>query len=137
MMALVDGVLGSNNFRDGRWQAKQGKDLQATIKLASVQSIDKISTRCFHYANAWIFRPEEVVMEVSMDGTNWKPFAKVGTIIDAKTAGEFVVEYAHKSPVKVQAKFIRVTAKSIGPCPTWHDAVGEPSWIFWDEIVVE
>jgi hexosaminidase len=137
MMALVDGVLGSNNFRDGRWQAKQGKDLQATIEFATVQSITKISTRCFHYANAWIFRPEEVVMEVSVDGTNWKPFATVGTIIDAKTTGEFVVEYTHQSPVNVQAKFVRVTAKSIGPCPTWHDAVGEPSWIFWDEIVVE
>lgn len=134
--ALTDGVLGSDSFRDGRWQAEQGKNLEAVLKMPATEEIYEFSVRCFHYENAWIFRPEEVIVEVSDDGQTWKSWATIPATVELKTPGEFAVEFTYTSAQPVRAGYIRVTAQSIGPCPQWHDAVGEPSWIFWDEIVV-
>jgi hypothetical protein len=30
-----------------------------------------------------------------------------------------------------------MTLPNAGPCPDWHDAATEPSWLFVDEFVVE
>lgn len=134
--ALVDGVLGGNNFRDGHWQASTQGDLQALITLAESTEISTFSVNAYHYANAWIFRPESVIFEYSEDGINWMVAGEDLAPYSAETSGEDIVNYTITLNTKVPARFIRVTAKSIGPCPEWHDAVGEPSWIFWDEIVV-
>lgn len=134
--ALVDGVLGGLNFRDGHWQASTQGDLQATITLENSTVIKSFRTQAYHYANAWIFRPESVEFEYSEDGITWKTGGSATAAITPETSGESIVKYELKLPSPVTAKYIRATAKSIGPCPQWHDAVGEPSWIFWDEIVV-
>jgi hypothetical protein len=35
------------------------------------------------------------------------------------------------------ARYLKVSAKNIGICPSWHKGAGEKAWIFADEIVVE
>ena len=37
----------------------------------------------------------------------------------------------------LQARYVRMVAKTIGLCPDWHVGAGEKAWIFCDEIVVE
>jgi hexosaminidase len=37
----------------------------------------------------------------------------------------------------VEARYVRVTAKSIGRCPSWHPGAGGKAWLFADEIIVE
>jgi hexosaminidase len=135
--AVTDGILGSSDFRDGHWQAQQGVDFEIVLDLKNQTSISKVSTRFFHYANAWIFRPEFVSFEYSADGKNWTSIITIMTDVKAEQKGEFAVPYSYTLPNTIQARFIKMTAKSIGPCPTWHDAVGEPSWLFIDEVVVE
>jgi hypothetical protein len=137
MQALTDGVLGSSNFRDGHWQAQTGQDLQATIDFGKDISFTRAGSNFFHYANAWIFRPEELNIEYSSDGKAWKEWATVPATIDPAQSGELALEYFLTKPTPTTARFVRFTAVTIGPCPTWHDAVGEPSWVFWDEVVVE
>ncbi len=135
-MAVTDGVVGSSNFRDGHWQAQQGKDFEIILDLKTEQTFGALETHFFHYANAWIFRPEYVIFETSNEGQNWTLLEKVITTVAPETKGEFPVNYTTTNTSKISARYIRVTAKSIGPCPTWHDAVGEPSWLFIDEILV-
>ena len=38
--------------------------------------------------------------------------------------------------VNVEARYVRVFAKSYGKLPSWHESAGEPSWLFVDEIVI-
>jgi len=33
-------------------------------------------------------------------------------------------------------RYIKVRAKNIGVCPSWHVGRGEKGWIFVDEIVI-
>ena len=69
--ALVDGRLGSEDFRDGAWQAKQGQDMVATVDLGSPQAITGLSTGVYLYQDAWIFEPESILWEGSTDGQSW------------------------------------------------------------------
>jgi hexosaminidase len=34
------------------------------------------------------------------------------------------------------ARFVRVRARNVGICPSWHPGAGEKCWVFIDEIVV-
>ncbi len=142
-VGLVNGTVGSGNFRDGAWQGVQGTDMEMIIDLESIESFSEISTRWFHFANAWIFRPEVVEYFVSVDGNNWEKVKteELSKRVKANESGEFIV------PSKAMAgettaygfymgRYIKVKAKSIGKCPEWHDAPGEPSWLFCDEIIV-
>ncbi len=140
---LVNGTLGSGNFRDGHWQGVQGTDMEMIIDLESIQSFSEISTRWFHFANAWIFRPEQVEYLVSVDGNNWQGVKKdvLSERNPANASGEFVVESKTRAEDNTSygfytGRYIKVRAKSIGKCPEWHDAPGEPSWLFCDEILV-
>lgn len=140
---LVNGTLGSDNFRDGHWQAVQGTDMVMEVDLESIQSFSQISTRWFHFANAWIFRPEQVEYFVSVDGNNWERVynENLAKTNPANASGEFVVASSALAENTTSygfytGRYIKVIAHSIGKCPEWHDAPGEPSWLFCDEIIV-
>jgi hypothetical protein len=36
----------------------------------------------------------------------------------------------------VEARYVRMEAVNPGPCPAWHDAASEPTWLFVDEVVI-
>jgi len=38
--------------------------------------------------------------------------------------------------INEKARFVKMVAANHGVCPEWHDAPGEPSWLFCDEIIV-
>lgn len=134
--ALVDGSLGTASFRDGLWQAVQGNNMEAIIDLKEITDISHINTNWYHYINAWIFRPEKVEYYISTDGNTWQLAATALPALDIKTEGELITTM-NATLAPTQARYIKMVAHNSGPCPVWHDAVGEPSWLFCDEIVVE
>jgi hypothetical protein len=38
--------------------------------------------------------------------------------------------------VKAHARYIKVTAKTGGVLPAWHESAGQPTHIFIDEIII-
>jgi hexosaminidase len=134
--ALADGNLGGGSFRDGFWQGLSGKDMIATLDIGMVKDVSQISSRFFHYGNAWIFRPRQVQFECSTDAINWKSLGVITPQEDEKLPGEFIVPVVLKFPSE-KVRYVRMTAANFGPCPVWHDAPGEPSWLFCDEIVIK
>jgi hexosaminidase len=134
-MALADGRVGSSNFRDGVWQAVQGKNMEAVVDLGEIQRIDELETHWFMYGNAWIFLPAQVEYLISDDGVQWKSAGVVSTKTDEQAPGEFYEGFRLKRVGK-SARFVKMTAVNHGPCPSWHDAPGEPSWLFCDELIV-
>lgn len=133
--ALVDGRLGSTNFRDGAWQAVQGKDMEAVVDLGISTEIQELETRWFMYGNAWIFLPKSVEYFISDDGKNWRSAGRADSKIDEKKEGEFFEPLTLKR-LNEKARYVKMVAQNHGPCPTWHDAPGEPSWLFCDELIV-
>ncbi|RPI97816.1 MAG: beta-N-acetylhexosaminidase, partial [Candidatus Aminicenantes bacterium] len=134
--ALTDGLLGSKNFDDGRWQGFEGVDLDAVIDLGSPRTVRKVAVRCLQNINSWIFLPAAVEFAVSSDGTTFETVAEVQNDVSPRLAETVIKEFEAAFDAR-PARYVRVRAKTIGPVPDWHYGAGGKSWLFADEIVVE
>ena len=132
--ALVDGLRGSRDFSDGRWQGFQGDDLVAMIDLGSIVPVQSVTCGFLQSQTSWIFFPTAIEIAVSRDGRTFEQAER----LQFKTAPDLeprVEDY----PIQLkstQARYVRVRASNVGICPKWHVGAGGKAWLFADEIVV-
>ena len=139
--ALVDGVLGSEEWRSGFWQGYQSQDFETVIDLKEVTKVRYLGARFLSDERAWIFLPTRVEWEYSLDGITYKPFNAFD--YDKNMRREEVGIYPLvmgdlKKSKGVKARFIRVKAKNFGKLPKGHpgyDFNGE-AFIFIDEVLI-
>ncbi len=72
--ALIDGVLGSEEWRAGSWQGYQGQDFECVIDLKVNTEIKYLGIRFLADQRAWIFEPKDVEFYYSVDGKDYKLF---------------------------------------------------------------
>ena len=87
--AIVNGLRGGLNFRDGHWQGYFGTDFEATITFDSIQRIDSVISSFYQYNLSWIFMPKQILVYTSVDGDNYYKRAKLSPQISAKQEGQF------------------------------------------------
>jgi alpha-glucosidase len=134
--ALTDGERGSYNFSAGGWQGFEGCDMEATIDLQELKKIHSITAGFLSSVNDWIFFPTTVTFYYSKNGSD---YIKAGEKYlsnnkrDEKTVSikDLSVQFD-----EVSARYVKVAAKSIGTCPSWHYGKGGKAWLFCDEIMV-
>lgn len=131
---LVDGLLGTNDFHDGIWLGWQGPDIVATCDLGKEQPIHEIGLHCLQQMRSWIMMPTSVHYEVSTDGVDWKPFGDVANTVK-DTAEPWITQWFTVTG-SARARFVRITARSYGKLPAWHNGAGGKRWIFADELAV-
>ena len=133
--ALIDHQRGGENFRTGTWQGYNGVDLVATVDLGEKQRINRLAGSFLQDQNSWIFMPSEVEFFVSDDG---KQFRKVGKVVNnvALDEEDAVLREMEVRP-RCEARYVKMAAKNIGTCPSWHVGAGQPAWIFCDEFIIE
>jgi alpha-L-fucosidase len=136
LLTLVDGVYGSYDFNDGKWQGYNGNDLEAVIDLAQEKNINKISSGFFSDQGAWIFLPSSVEVSISDDGKNFIPVKTIVHNENEKDSGVFIYRF-EASGLNTSGRYVRVKANNIKTAPSWHKGAGDPTWIFADEITVE
>ncbi|MDA0912278.1 MAG: family 20 glycosylhydrolase [Bacteroidetes bacterium] len=139
VQGLSDGRLGSLDFRDGSWQAAQGENMMVEVDLEKAISIDSLSMQFYLYQDAWIFVPDSIRFQWSIDGVSWKGNWLVNSLSNGYSAlepndAQEVIRTSYG--VEEEARFIRFEAMNPGPCPDWHDAASSSTWIFMDELVV-
>ncbi len=133
---LNNGVLGTEYFRDERWQGFLGTDVDITVDLGSVEPLSIISTRFYSTISSWIFQPESVTISVSETGKNFTEiFHSVNTLTE-DTENKEILTYAYEGP-PIKARYVKLTGKSIGVCPEWHKGAGSNAFMFVDEIIIE
>jgi len=133
---LVDGVKGSDNFNDGRWQGCNGTDLDVVVDLGKDKQISKISSSFLRDINSFIFLPQSVEYSFSNNGKDFSHLKEVQNDI-GQHAGKSLVKEFELQLKGTFARYVKVRAKNIGVCPLWHKGAGEKAWIFCDEINVE
>jgi predicted alpha-1,2-mannosidase len=134
-MALIDGIRGGSDFRTGTWQGYHGVDLDAVVDLGRIKRIRQISIGFLQDSNAWIFMPEKVEYSLSKNGKQFSVDALVPNVIPHRQQGAIIKDFkAAISPTS--ARFVRIKAKNMGICPSWHKGAGEKAWIFADEIII-
>nr|WP_321247397.1 GH92 family glycosyl hydrolase [uncultured Psychroserpens sp.] len=135
--ALIDGILGTQDFRTGTWQGYWDEDVIATVDLGSIKPISSIGINFLQDQGAWIFYPTEVECLVSKDGKQFKSIET--TKIDAAFRNEDVlIKNTSFSILSGNYRYVKIIAKKMGELPEWH--LGYPhdgrSWIFADEISI-
>jgi len=133
---LNDGLLGSMDFRDGRWQATSGTDMHLHLHFDAPIEIDSITVRTYRYQNAWIFDPSLIEFMWSTNGSDvWEATEVRPPAPLARNDEQGIARWSAAVGGR-RAWAVRVTLKNPGACPAWHDAASEPTWLFADEVVV-
>ncbi len=133
---LTDGKIGGLSFKDGNWQGFFGKDIECIIDLDQQIAISNVKSNFFQYSNSWIFLPEFLEIQLSLDGKIWTKSITEKPVKNPKERGQFK-ECISVDCHEEMARFIKIIAKNRGPVPDWHEAAGSKSWLFIDEVIVE
>jgi alpha-L-fucosidase len=134
--SLVDGLRGSNEFRDGKWMGFERDDLEAVFDLRTARPITRVSVGCLQTQGSWIFFPKSVEVAVSDDGAAYRPVGRMESGEPKRDSTvlrkDFVVPLE-----RVTARYVKIRAANVGVCPAWHSGGGEKAWLFVDEIRIE
>lgn len=133
--ALLDGMRGSSNHREGNWQGFLGNDMEVVIDLGKVQPVRSVNITFLQNNASWIFLPDSVIFSLSSNGKKFHSINELGNTVTKKTDKPIIQEFSQIFP-DTPARFIKVRARNAGVCPPWHQGAGESCWIFADEIVV-
>ncbi|MCX6272337.1 MAG: chitobiase/beta-hexosaminidase C-terminal domain-containing protein [Bacteroidetes bacterium] len=134
--ALVNGILGTKNFRDGNWQGYYGKDLVTRITLPTKIFVHTISIGFLESQQAWIFLPQRLEIQVSRNGVFWSKVYDVNIEANQQNPVTNIKVYT-ASVNRAGIRYIRLVAGNLKKCPDWHAGKGNKAWLFADEIIVE
>ena len=134
--ALVDGTLGSLDFKDGNWQGFWGEDLNCEIDLDKIKKVSSININFYQYSNSWILIPKNIAIFYSNDKIKWIKSKESINISKPYKRGKFI-ENISFDKLDINSRYIKVVAKNFGKLPSWHEAAGSKSWLFVDEITVQ
>ncbi|MBP8823506.1 MAG: DUF4838 domain-containing protein [Flavobacteriales bacterium] len=132
--ALIDGFRAGTNYQFA-WQGWQGQDLVAVIDLGMAQRISSAAMGFLEDQASWIFLPTSVHAETSMDGNRWTALGKQDLPLRKQVGPPNIREVSITGGAE-QARYVRVTAKNLGPLPAFHGSKGD-CWLFCDEVVVK
>ena len=136
--ALIDGIMGTKDFRTGTWQGYWDEDVVATVDLGKQRQVSTVSVNFLQDQRSWIFYPTEVECLVSEDGINYNT---LGTyVVDSTKPSEdaMIRTFSFKRPA-TPSRYVKVIAKKLGVLPEWHLGYKHDgrSWIFVDEITIK
>jgi len=133
--ALINGLRGSSDHRDGCWQGFLGNDMEVVIDLGKTEPIRSVNLTFLQNSASWIFLPDSVIYSLSSNGKKYHSINENGNKVTKKTDHPIIQEFSQIFP-ETPARFIRIRAKNAGVCPPWHEGAGQACWMFADEIVV-
>jgi len=136
--ALIDGVLGAEDFRTGTWQGYFDTDLVAVVDLGKEKSVESVQVNFLEDQRSWIFLPTEVEYLISANGKSFKSISKVK--VNATLANEQVKIKEHQVVLNEEnVRYIKIIAKKLGQLPEWHLGSKHEgrSWLFLDEIQIK
>jgi len=133
--ALIDGLRGHEEWRAGEWQGFQEVDLDATVDLGEVCEITAVRCGFLQEQKSWIWLPEVMKVEISVDGKTYELYGAQRSNLDRKADGSHLATLEARRTAK--ARYVRVTATNIKRCPDWHIGAGGKAWIFADEIEID
>ena len=137
--ALIDGVVGAEDFRTGTWQGYFDSDLIAVVDLGSKKNIQEVSIGFLQDQRSWIFYPTAVRCFVSNDGINFQAYPNGSKRIKPSIQTEDVTIKRVPFDGVGSYRYIKIVAKKLGVLPKWHLGYKHDgrSWLFVDEIQIK
>ena len=132
---LIDGVRGIGHYNSGEYAGWYIKPFEAVIDMGGV-AFSSVTLGTYVFKYDYIFNPLDLTVYTSEDGENFTMIAHVdfpveGGVDEGNGNQEFKIEFP-----ETNAKYLKVTAKTIEALPEWHSAKGRPGFVFVDEVIV-
>ena len=138
--ALIDGIVGTEDFRTGTWQGYFDTDLIAIVDLGKINKKEgRIEVNFLEDQRSWIFLPSEVECLVSFDGRSYESLGSFTVQNTIERENVKIQEFIFKHPPRINVKYIKIIAKKLGKLPKWHLGYKHNgrSWLFVDEIQIK
>ena len=136
--ALIDGLIGGNEFRTGDYQGYYDQDVVAIIEFNTPKTIQEVGVSFIRDQKAWIFAPSKITVEGSLNGTDYFIIAQQD-LAEARPTDKNPFKNEVLIPVASDKQFkyknLRYTISNPGKLPAWHLAPGYPTWLFLDELL--
>lgn len=132
---LIDGRNGDNNWGSHRWVGFHGNDAVAVIDLMQQEEISRLNAGIMVDTGSYIFDLRNLSLAVSADGNNWIDIASEDYPAMESEAKERVEHTLEFPPV--ETRYVKITLKPEKAMPAWHEAPGEPAFIFIDELSLQ
>ena len=133
--ALLDGTLGGDDYKDGRWQGFYGTDADIEIDLGQWDKINTIDIGFLVNAHDWILRPDTIQVYGSYNGKDYTLRGTFPLTTEVTREGNFT--FRERFEIPISTRLLRIVVKNPGKLPEGLPGAGFDSWIFMDEIVVE
>ncbi len=107
-----------------------------TTAFLRLRAIHRAGAGFLQDVRSWIWMPSEVTVSVSAEGEAFCEVARLGSRVaddDTRvTLDDFIAEFE-----PVEARYVRISARSYGTIPEWHPGRGDGAFIFVDEILID
>lgn len=133
---LTNGLRGTNRQSDFEWAGWFDADAEFTVDLGAVQPISSVKLGTLGFAHTCVAMPLDVEMFVSPDGNSFTPVASYATpeeLVFHKEAKKHDIDFGK---LDTEARFVKFVAKNPGHIPTGFAREGKPTWIYFDEIMI-
>ena len=132
--ALLDGQLGSTDYKDGHWQGFYGIDADIELDFKRKEALNTIEIGFLVNAHDWILRASQVEIYAADDGKNYRLIQTHDIATEVNAKGNFI--FRERIPVDLRFRYLRVVVKNPGLIPDGLPGAGYDSWIFMDEIYI-
>ena len=133
---LLDGILGTDNWRKGDWQGYQSQDFEATVDLQGIKLISEIHSNYLQDQRSWILMPTKVEYFTSTDNIQFTLVATIDNDINPKQEENSIKDFSYTTK-PINARYVKVKAYNFGKLPEWHQGFGGDAFIFIDEIIIK
>ena len=137
--ALFDGEQGDVNDLSHGWLGFSGHNVEVTLELGKNINLSKVQLRFAHVPDAWVFAPEQVIVQVSEDGKEYsEPIqAEINYNPALQTMNTTQLQMLTVPVNRTGVRFVKIIAQPIRGIPSWHRAKGLNPWIMMDEVEIE
>ena len=138
--ALLNGVTGSANYKDGNWQGFYGCNADIELDFGKAEVVNSLTINFLTNPFDWIMMPTKVkIYAFPIDTTPDMPDTWVKTFtFDDKVPMSGNNIFTKTLDLKgVKTKYLRIVIENPGVLPAGTPGAGYDSWIFMDEIIVE
>lgn len=132
---LTDGIIGTGNYRTGRWLGFCHNDLEAVIDLKKPTKISEVAFNCCIFQCDGVVDARGVEVMTSNDGVNFKQLAKEDYPEILKSE-EFGVKNHKISFASTTTRFVKVKILSERRLPNWYPVQNATGFLFVDEIAI-
>ena len=134
--ALLNGAVGTNNYKDGNWQGFYGNDCDIELDFGKKEKLNSLKINFITNPYDWIMMPKKMSVYHSDNGIHYQLFRSYDISEEVPTSRSTIVTKT-LDVSGLNSRFVRIIVETPGLIPQGLPGYNNPSWMFMDEIIFE